>query len=550
MKIEVVGKENAIIELNEGENLYSLLKRLKEQTYLNYYGVKVNNKLQQLDYAKFNENDKVEFIDITNADGRRIYLRTLMLIYFKACKDLFHDANVTIFHSINKGLYTEITNKQVSLKELSQIKNRMQQIIDEEAEIKTSIVDMEEAFEIFKKQGMQDKIELFNSLNISRTRIYELDGYFDSFDGYLAPNTKFIDKFDIRLFQNGIVLYFPVRDNNYELPTFFEQNKLFGVYKESEQWGEIMEVGYVGYLNKKITQNTIDDMILVNEALHEKKIAYIADEITNSKNIKIVLIAGPSSSGKTTFANRLSVQLRVNGKKTLIISLDDYFVDRHLTPKDENGVVDFEALEAIDISLFKSDLEKIIACEEITLPEYNFKKGIREYKKAPIKLTDDYIIIIEGIHGLNDEVSSNIPKEKKFKIYISALTQLNLDNHNRISTSDLRLIRRIVRDNSYRGNDATKTMKLWDNVTRGNERYIFPYQENADAIFNSALVYELCVLKRYVEPLLMSIDENNEFYFERLRLLKILNYFLPIKDEKFIPTTSILREFIGKGCFE
>ncbi|WMJ75802.1 nucleoside kinase [Sedimentibacter sp. MB35-C1] len=291
-------------------------------------------------------------------------------------------------------------------------------------------------------------------------------------------------------------------------------------------------------------------MIRINEALHEKKIAYIADEIAGDKNIKIVLIAGPSSSGKTTFAQRLSIQLRVNGKKTYALSLDDYFVDRYLTPKDENGAYDFETIDALDLDLFNEQLLSLMTCETVKLPVYNFKLGKREYTREPVTLTKDHIIIIEGIHGLNDKLTKQIPQINKFKIYISALTQLNIDNHNRISTSDLRLLRRIVRDNTHRGNDALKTMELWDNVVRGTERFIFPYQENADAIFNSALVYELCVLKKYAEPLINGIEKNSKFYPERQRLLKFLSYFKSIEDESAIASTSILREFIGGSCFE
>jgi uridine kinase len=310
-----------------------------------------------------------------------------------------------------------------------------------------------------------------------------------------------------------------------------------------------LDVAYVGALNKKIVNNEIYDMIRINEALHEKKIAYIADEITNDKNIKIVLIAGPSSSGKTTLAQRLSIQLRVNGKKTYAVSLDDYFVDRHLTPKNEKGEFDFETIKALDLDLFNEQLIDLMAGEEVQIPVYNFKEGSREYSREPVRLTNDHIIIIEGIHGLNDELTANIPQVNKFKIYISALTQLNIDRHNRISTSDLRLLRRIVRDYTHRGNNAIKTMELWDNVIKGTEKYIFPYQENADAIFNSALVYELCVLKKYAEPIIMEIDEDSCFYSERQRLLKFLSYFLPIEDESAIPNTSILREFIGESCF-
>lgn len=543
--------ENKVIEVEQNESLFNLMKRTYKTDYSKFLGIKVNNKLQELMNAEFKENDKIEFLNIRDRDGHRIYVRTLSLIYIKACKDIFMDIDVSIKHSLNKGLYTELEfNSLVNKYQLENIKKRMQEIIDTRRPINTMFLSLKEAEEIFLKQGMKDKAELLKYWTGDFIRVYELDGYYDTFYGYLAPNTEFIDKFDLRMFYPGIILNYPTRESNFDIPEYIEQKKLYKVFKEAEEWGEIMDVGYVGALNKKIDNNTIEDMIRINEALHEKKIAYIADEIANDKNIKVVLIAGPSSSGKTTFAQRLSIQLRVNGKKTFALSLDDYFVDRHLTPKDENGEYDFETIDALDLDLFNEQLLSLMGCETVNIPVYNFKLGKREYTRESVKLTKDHIIIIEGIHGLNDQLTKEIPQINKFKIYISALTQLNIDNHNRISTSDLRLIRRIVRDNTHRGNNALKTMELWDNVVRGAERYIFPFQENADAIFNSALVYELCVLKKYAEPLIKEIGKDSKFYPERQRLLKFLSYFKPIEDESAIANTSILREFIGGSCFE
>ena len=550
MKIRLADRGETI-EVYENETLYHILMRVHKNDYYKYLGAKVNNKLKGLCSKDFKDNDIIEFIDITNPDGHRIYVRTLSFIYVKACKDIYNDIDVTINHSLNKGLYTELQYKHlVTKKHLDAIKDRMQEIIDGKKPIKTIFLSVEKAREIFSSQGMSDKVEMLKYWSKDYIRVYEMDGYYDTFYGYLAPNTGFIDKFDLRLFYPGIILNYPTRESNFELPEYIEQKKLSKVFKEAEEWGEIMDVAHVGALNNKIADNTIRDMIRLNEALHEKKIAYIADEITKDKNIKIVLIAGPSSSGKTTFAQRLSIQLRVNGKKTYEISLDDYFVDRHLTPKDEKGDLDFESIKALDLELFNEHLIDLMAGEEVQIPVYNFKKGCREFTREPVRLTDEHIIIIEGIHGLNDEITKSIPQANKYKIYISALTQLNIDRHNRISTSDLRLLRRLVRDYTHRGNDAAKTMELWDNVIKGAERYIFPYQENADAIFNSALVYELGVLKKYAEPIIMEIDEDNIFYPERQRLLKFLSYFLPIEDESDIPKTSILREFIGGSSFE
>lgn len=549
MKIKLANTDE-VIEVYENETLYRILKRVYKNDYFKYLGAKVNNKLKGLCSKDFKENDRIEFIDITNPDGHRIYVRTLSLIYVKACKEIYNDIDVSINHSLNKGLYTELQYKHlVTKKHLDAIKNKMQEIIDAKKNITTYFLSVDKAREIFSAQGMMDKVEMLKYWNKDTIRVYELDGYYDTFYGYVAPNTGFVNKFDLRLFYPGIILNYPTREYNFELPEYIEQKKLSKVFKEAEDWGEIMDVAYVGALNKKIVNNEIYDMIRINEALHEKKIAYIADEITNDKNIKIVLIAGPSSSGKTTLAQRLSIQLRVNGKKTYAVSLDDYFVDRHLTPKNEKGEFDFETIKALDLDLFNEQLIDLMAGEEVQIPVYNFKEGSREYSREPVRLINDHIIIIEGIHGLNDELTANIPQVNKFKIYISALTQLNIDRHNRISTSDLRLLRRIVRDYTHRGNNAIKTMELWDNVIKGTEKYIFPYQENADAIFNSALVYELCVLKKYAEPIIMEIDEDSCFYSERQRLLKFLSYFLPIEDESAIPNTSILREFIGESCF-
>ena len=552
MKIEIQYSDQfkEFIDVEQGE-LYNLVKRLYKNNYKKFLAVKVNNKLQELVSDNFKENDKIKLIDIHDNDGQRIYIRTLCFIYIKACKDIFNDSDVYIEHSLNKGLYTEITNKRVLNKnDIHRIKERMYEIISEEKPINKKILTIDEAVSIFSSQGMRDKVELLKHWNTDSVRAYELDGYYDTFYGYVAPNTNVIDIFDLKLFYPGIILNFPTKENNFELPEYIEQNKLSKVFKEAEEWGDIMDVGNVGVLNNKIVDNTIDDMIRINEAFHEKKIAYIADEIALDKSIKIVLIAGPSSSGKTTFAQRLSIQLRVNGKKTYALSLDDYFVDRHLTPKDENGDFDYETIDALDLELFNEQLLSLMTCQPVQIPVYNFIKGMREYTREPVTLTDDHIIIIEGIHGLNDKLTVNIPQINIFRIYISALTQLNIDNHNRISTSDLRLIRRIVRDNTHRGNNALKTLELWDNVIKGAEKYIFPYQENADAIFNSALVYELCVLKKYAIPLIEEIGEDSEFYPEKQRLLKFLSYFKIIENERAIPYTSILREFIGGSCFE
>ncbi len=546
MNIIVKGVGN--VEILKKQSCYELLKQIHKEDYNKYLTVKVNNMLKELSYDELSENDEIEFLDIKHPDGMRVYIRTLCLVYIKACRELFNNVQVSIEHSLNKGLFTEIKlDRKLTEEDIIEIKTKMQEIIDKNIFIDKQMLTIDEAKKIFIKQNMPDKVSLLLNWDTEDIRVYELDGYYDTFYGYVAPNTNVIYKFDLKLFGSGLILRYPSRENTNEFPEYDEHIKLAKIFKEAEDWGEIMEVGHVGALNKNILNNKIHDLILVNEALHEKKIAYIADEISADEDIKVILIAGPSSSGKTTFAQRLSIQLRVNGKKTYAISLDDYFVDREKTPRDENGNYDFDTIDALDIDLFNDQLVRLMKGEEVQVPTFDFKTGRRVYDKNPVKLSKDHLIVVEGIHGLNDKLTSHVYKKNKFKIYISALTQLNIDNHNRISTSDTRLIRRIVRDNQFRGHNAQRTMELWENVRKGEEKYIFPFQENADAMFNSSLIYELGILKKYAVPLIEKVEENSEFYSEKQRLLKFLSYFKSIEDENMIPNTSILKEFIGGG---
>lgn len=562
--VKNIGKDNKSknVQVMQNETAYDLLKRMYGDEYNKYLLVKVNNTLKELSYNKFYENDEIEFLDIKNPDGMRVYIRTLSFIYIKACKELYENSDefqantnaeqfnsvVTIEHSLNKGLFTEVKiNRKLTEEDILKIKDKMQEIIDKNICINKAMLSIDEARQIFIKQGMNDKISLLKNLGIENIRVYELDGYYDMFYGYVAANTNVIYKFDLKLFQTGLILRYPSKENTNEFPEYAEDIKLAKIFKESEDWGDIMEVAHVGALNEQIANNKVHDLILVNEALHEKKIAYIADEISQNEDIKIVLIAGPSSSGKTTFAERLSIQLKVNGKKTYSISLDDYFVDRERTPRDENGNYDFDTIDALDIELFNDHLLDLINGQEVQIPTFDFKMGKRIYDKQPVRLSKDHIIVVEGIHGLNDKLTWHINAKNKFKVYISALTQLNIDNHNKISTSDTRLIRRIVRDNQFRGHNAQSTIKMWESVRKGEEKYIFPFQENSDAMFNSSLIYELGILKKYAVPLIEEVKEDSEFYPERQRLLKFLSYFKSIDNENIIPKTSILKEFIGGG---
>lgn len=548
MKINVEGME---LEVKYDISCYELSKMLYESDYNRFLAVKVNNILKDLRYNTLKENDHIKFLTISDIDGHRIYVRTLLLVYIKAVKNIFNFAEIAIEHSLNKGLYSEIKlNRILNQNDIEIIKSEMQRIISNSEVIDEEILDIEKARNIFKKQNMPDKVMLFDHFESNSIRVFNLSGYYDTFYGYVAPNTNVLKNFDLRLFSNGVILRFPLQGNTYMLPEYVEHVKLSKIFEEAEDWGDIMEVAHVSALNTKIERNAINDLVLVNEALHEKKIAYIADEICKKEKIKVVLIAGPSSSGKTTFAQRLSIQLRVNGKRTYAVSLDDYFVDRDKTPLDENGNYDFDTIDALDIDLFNDHMLKIMKGEEVQIPTFDFKTGKRIYDKKPVKLSEDYVIIVEGIHGLNDKLTYHIAKDNKYKIYISALTQLNIDNHNRISTADSRLIRRIVRDNTFRGHNAERTMELWANVRKGEEKYIFPFQENADAMFNSSLTYELGVLKKYAVKLIEGIDESSIYYPERQRLLKFLSYFKSIDDESIIPKTSILKEFLGGGLVE
>ncbi|MDE6697955.1 MAG: nucleoside kinase, partial [Lachnospiraceae bacterium] len=405
------------------------------------------------------------------------------------------------------------------------------------------------AIDNFKKHGMDDKVKLFKYRNNSTVNVYSLNGFEDYFYGYMVPSTKYIKYFELYQFDDGFVLQLPTKENPTEVPKFEPQRKMYNVLKESSKWSEMLEINTVGALNDIISSSSIEDMILVQEALQEKKIGDIAEEIKNRGNVKYVMIAGPSSSGKTTFSHRLSIQLRAIGLKPHPIAVDDYFVDRINSPKDENGNYNYEILEALDVKKFNEDMIALGNGETVELPTYNFVTGKREYKGKKLKLGKDDVLVIEGIHCLNDGLSYALDKENKFKIYVSALTQLNIDEHNRIPTTDGRLLRRIVRDARTRGTNARETISRWQSVRKGEENYIFPYQEEADVMFNSALIYELSVLKQYAEPLLYQIPRNCPEYDEANRLIKFLNYFLGVSSER-IPTNSLVREFVGGGCFD
>ncbi len=545
-KIRVnVSNKKLIVE--EGIDAYSIIKQ-SFKSDIPIVLSKIDGKYSELTTHIY-EDCTVEPVDITNSLANKAYIRTLQFILIKSVIDLFPDAKITIEHSIEKALFGEI-HKKIPLNEddVKKIKLRMDEIIKKDITIRKMSFDKKEAVKIFENYKMYDKLRLLKHVSSDKLKLYELDGRYDYFYGSMAYSTGAIKAFDLLYYEPGFILRYPAKADPLKLPKFVEQRKLSKIFYETEQWGNILGVGDVGSLNDKVVSGDIGYMIRVAEALHEKKIAYIADEINKRKDVKIVLIAGPSSSGKTTFARRLGIQLRVNGLVPIPISLDDYFVDREHTPRDENGEYDFESIYALDLNLFNSNLQDILSGKEVGLPFFNFKTGCREWRGNKIKLPSNGLIIIEGIHGLNEMLTSSIPYKNKFKIYISALTQLNIDDHNRIATTDVRILRRIVRDSLFRGYGAEDTLKMWPSIKRGEEKNIFVFQENADVMFNSTLVYELCVLKKYALKELEKITPESPVYYEMLRLKSFLHFFKDV-DVNLVPDNSILREFVGGSCF-
>lgn len=510
---------------------------------------KVDNDIKELSYV-LEKDCRVRFIDLTNEDGMRIYRRSLYFILMKAVYDLFPDRRVIISHAVGKGLFCELRGEsELDPSEVQSIEDRMREIVALKLPFQKREIPLQEAEDLFESTGRMDRYHAIKHRNKQMVTIYNCDGMDDYFYGYMAPDTGYIKTFALKYHLGGLIVQFPEKKSPETLPEYKEQEKLFNIYLEFKKWGRILEVENVGALNDMIKAGKASKLIRISEALHEKKLASIADMILHSENKKkIILISGPSSSGKTTFAQRLSIQLRVNGLKPVTISLDDYFVNREETPLDEFGDYDYEALEAIDVKFFNKQLKQLIQGIEVELPIYNFTTGSREAVGKKLQINEDNILLIEGIHGLNDKLTSEISSESKFKIYVSALTSMNIDDHNRIPTTDNRIIRRIVRDHQFRGCTALSTIKRWPSVRRGEEKYVFPFQESADVLFNSALMVELSVLKSFAEPLLNEIDNSNEEYSEARRLIEFLSYFLPVGC-KDVPDNSIIKEFIGGSCF-
>jgi len=511
--------------------------------------VKVDNDLKELT-QELNKSCRLEFVDLSSEAGERIYERSLTFIFIRAAREVLKGCRVTVEHSLGKGLYCELHHENKLNKGIvKQIEERMREIISRDEPITKEHIPVQKAIQIFEADNQMDKVELLKYRKKNYINIYTCGWLKSYFYGYLVPSTGYLEKFRLHFYYPGVVLLYPKKENPDVVPDFVDQPKLARIFKEAEEWGEILNIGHLASLNDHVLKGRGGELIRIAEALHEKKIGYIADTITRNKQNRIILIAGPSSSGKTTFAKRLAIHLKVNGLKPISISLDDYFVNREDTPRDEEGNPDYEALEAIDIELFNDHLVKLLQGKKVEIPFFNFTTGEREYTGNFVRVTEDQPIIIEGIHGLNEQLTPLIPKDMKFKIYVSALTQLNIDDYNRIPTTDTRILRRMVRDYKYRAKSPGETLKLWPLVRRGEEKNIFPHQEDADIMFNSALVYELAVLKKYAEPLLKEVDSSHPEYPKAKMLLEFLEYFIPIENEDDIPKTSIIREFIGGSCF-
>ncbi|MEH2947048.1 nucleoside kinase [Sporofaciens sp. JLR.KK001] len=512
----------------------------------------VNGKLQEL-FKKLKSDCTIQFETTAGEIGNKTYRRSINLMLVKAVYDVAgHDAvrKVRIHFSVSKGYYCTVDGDiNVDQDFLDRVEARMHEMVDMDMPIHKRSVRTDDAIALFGRHGMHDKERLFRYRRVSKVNIYSMNEFEDYHYGYMVPSAGYLKYFKLYLYDEGFVVQMPVKSAPKEVPVFEPQNKLFQVLKESVHWGDLQGIETVGALNDKITKNDVHDVVLVQEALQEKKIAEIASQIAARPELKFILIAGPSSSGKTTFSHRLSVQLRVNGLTPRPIAVDNYFVEREENPRDETGAFDFECLEAVDVKLFNRQLNDLLNGKEVVIPTFNFVTGHKEYGSQATKLGPNDVLVIEGIHCLNPKLTLNLPDENKFKIYISALTQLNVDEHDRIPTTDGRLLRRIVRDARTRGSSAQRTIRMWQSVRRGEEKFIFPFQEEADVMFNSTLIYELAVLKLYVEPLLFGIDRSCPEYLEAKRLLKFLDYFVGIGSEN-VPTNSLLREFIGGGCFK
>lgn len=538
-------------EFPEGTRLQKIAEEVQPEFPHDIVLVSANGRLRELN-KKLYEDAKLTFYTTADNIGAMAYRRSLTMLLMKSIyrvTGLEHTVRAQVHYSLSNGYYCTVDgDAKVNEEFLAAVREQMEKYVSRKLPIEKKNVSTDKALEIFHNHRMFDKEKLFRYRRASRVNIYNIGKFEDYYYGYMVPDTGYLKYFALYPYDEGFVLQFPTLGEPEKIPPFRPQNKVFQVMKESAKWGELLGVSTVGDLNNCIARGELQQLIMTQEALQERKLAEIASRIAADRSRKFIMIAGPSSSGKTTFSRRLSIQLLAAGLKPHPISVDNYFVEREMTPKDENGNYNFECLEAMDIELFNQQMCDLLAGKTVDLPTFNFKTGKKEYNGDQLTMGEDDILVIEGIHCLNDQLSHSLPRESKFKIYISALTQLNIDEHNRIPTTDGRLIRRLVRDARTRGSDAARTIAMWPSVRRGEEENIFPYQEEADVVFNSALIYELSVLKQYAEPLLFGIDRNVPEYQEAKRLLKFFDYFLGV-DSTNIPDNSLVREFIGGGCF-
>lgn len=547
LDITVFQKEQ---QVKEGTTLYEIARKQKceKGDYVLAYR---NGELCEL-YKTVKNGDTITFISTNSNTGMLAYKRSMTLLMLKAFHDVYDTKKVKVIvnHSLGESYFciVEGHSKEEVKAILPLVEKRMQELVEQNLVIEKRTIHTNDAIERFRDYDMEDKVRLFRYRRGSRTNLYAIDHYEDYFYGYMVPTTGCLKYFQLEPYECGFLLKMPSKEEPNKVAKVIDRPKLFQILREADEWGNTLEINTVGALNDAIVAGRMNEIILIQEALQEKKLAELADEIVKN-NKKIVLIAGPSSSGKTTFSHRLSIQLKIHGMKPHPISIDSYFKNREDSPKDENGEYNFETLEAIDVETFQQDMLDLLEGKEVSMPTFNFISGHREYKGNTLQLTEKDILVIEGIHGLNNGLTGNMPKDFIYKIYISALTQLNIDEHNRVPTTDGRLLRRLVRDASYRGTSAKETIARWNSVRQGEESFIFPYQEEADAMFNSALIYELAVLKQYAEPLLYAVPMDCEEYQEAKRLLKFLDYFLGIPGDS-IPHNSLIREFIGGNCFD
>ena len=544
--------KGAIQQYDKGVTFESIVRKYQEEYNNSIALIYFNGKMRELN-KRLERDGVISFITTKDSAGHNAYVRTAQMLLVKAVRDILKEqgnsVHVKIEFALGNAIYCSVHNGVNVTDEFAQrVENEMKRLRDKNVPIIKKTYPIDDAIELFKRQGMHDKERLFHYRRGSTINVYSMEGYYDYFYGYMLPAAGYVNLFKIQAYNGGLLLILPRQENPFELEEFEDQESLFEQLYLSTKWGDLVNISTVGDLNDAICGGSISDMILVQEALQERRIGEIAAQIFRKKDTKFVMVAGPSSSGKTTFAHRLAVQLRSFGLRPHIISMDDYFVNREQTPIDIDGNYNYEVLEAVDIDLFMDDMLDLLEGKTVEMPQFDFKAGKRVYKGRYLKLDKDDILIIEGIHGLNPKASEELPEKNKFKIYISCMTSLNIDEHNRIPSTDARLLRRMVRDARTRGNSAQHTFELWPKVRMGEDMNIFPFQDDADAVFNSVLIYELAVIKQFAEPLLFNVRQNEPAYYEAKRLLKFLEYFVGV-DTAAVPTNSLLREFVGGGCF-